>query len=216
MRKCGLIVLFLLTGYQLQAQILKEFFLQKKTQIEYLVQQIAALQVYMSYVERGYKITKEGLTTIGNLKDGEFGLHDAYYNSLKNISPVVAHDVRIAEIIAFQVAIVKQYKNCFDQVMQSGYFRAGEINYVSKVFTVLAGDVVNDISALIALTTAGKLQLSDEERMKRLDELYKDIQDKYAFVQSFSRQTSLVALGRMKEQNDARTVGSFYHLQQEK
>lgn len=208
-----MIFILFLTGYRLQAQTFKEVFRQKETQIEYLIQQIASLQAYMGYVKKGYALAKQGLTTISDLKKGELGLHDAYFSSLKTVSPAVAHDARIAEIIALQAAIVKQYNTCYKQVRRSGQFRAGEISYVSKVFTALADDCVNDVTALITLTTAGKIQLSDEDRMKRLDALYRDMQDKYAFVQSFSRQASLVILNRMKEQKDARTAGKLYQLQ---
>ncbi len=48
-----------------------------------LLQQIAALKVYIDYAQKGYSIAKEGLTLIGNIKNREFDLHSKYISSLK-------------------------------------------------------------------------------------------------------------------------------------
>ncbi len=193
------------------AQLWAELFQQKKTQIKYLTQQIAALQVYIGYVEKGYHIAQQGLTAISDIKNGEFNLHTAYFNSLKAINPSIRKDARIAEIIAMQLSIVQQYKKCYRQVKQSTRFNSGEVSYVYSVFTSLLGGCANDITDLISLTTAGKLQLTDDERISRIGALYSDMQDKYSFVQDFSEKVSILALSRMKEQNDAGTLGSLYH-----
>ncbi|ULT42931.1 conjugal transfer protein TraI [Niabella defluvii] len=69
------ILLFLLlvvsAGSNLQAQTFAEWFQQKKTQKKYLLQQIAALQVYIGYAKKGYNIAKDGLNTIGGFTRGE-------------------------------------------------------------------------------------------------------------------------------------------------
>ena len=51
------------------AQTLAEWTQQNKTQIKYLVEQIAALQAYALVAEKGYSIAKTGLNAIGNIKN---------------------------------------------------------------------------------------------------------------------------------------------------
>ena len=41
---------------------------------------------------------------------------------------------------------------------------------------------------------------TDDERIKRIDLLYTDMQDKYSFCQSFSEERSVLAMQRLSEQ----------------
>lgn len=213
MKRCCLFIAALLAVKGLQAQLLAEVFAQKKTQIEYLTQQIAALQVYLGYMEKGYRIAKEGLNTINDLKHGEFNLHDDYYHALQQVSPGVAKDARIGATIALQAAILKRYGECYRGVQKGGRLNEAEIRYLYAVFEGLTKGCAHDLSVLTLLVTSGKMQLTDEERFRRIDAVYRDMQDKYAFVQSVSRQADLLALARAKEENDTRTMQAFYHLQ---
>ncbi len=45
--------------------------------------------------------------------------------------------------------------------------------------------------------------MSDDERIKRIDLLYADMQDKYVFANSFSNDINLMALQRTKELQEA-------------
>jgi hypothetical protein len=42
----------------------------------------------------------------------------------------------------------------------------------------------------------------DDERIKRIDQLYTDMQDKYSFCQSFGEECSVLAIQRLSEQNE--------------
>ena len=69
-------VLFALEGFP-QGGV----FSQKETQIEYLLTQIAGLQIYIELAQKGYAIYKDGLDLITDIKDGEFSLHRDYFGS---------------------------------------------------------------------------------------------------------------------------------------
>ena len=58
MKQFTLLILFVLAGGLSQAQTFNEWFRQKATQKKYLIQQIAALQVYLDYVQKGYAIAQ--------------------------------------------------------------------------------------------------------------------------------------------------------------
>src|ERR1019366_7395881 len=131
----------------LEAQTFAEWFRQKKTQIRYLEQQIAALKVYTGYLEKGYHIAQSGLTTIGEIKNGEFSLHQTFFSSLSQMNPAIGAGARVAEIIALQLSIIEKYTTCYQQVRQSHVFNSGEINTVYTVFTSLLNDCANDLTA---------------------------------------------------------------------
>src|SRR5258706_12690912 len=86
-------------------QTTEEWTEQKKTQIKYLLQQIAANKIYIDYLEKGYQIAHGGLQTIQNIKKGDFNLHIGFLDSLKKINPAIKNWAKIADIIAFHRAI---------------------------------------------------------------------------------------------------------------
>lgn len=205
MKKLIILFLFGMFATGAKAQTFAEWFQQKKTQKKYLLQQIAGLQVYAGYLQKGYSIAQKGLTAIGDFKNGEFNLHSDYFNSLKNVNPRVKNYARVADIISFQVQIVQTYHRAYRQIKESNAFNPDEITYVYRVFGRLLDDCTAAIDELITVTASGKLEMKDDERLKRIDALYNDMQDKYTFAKSFSNETIELAAVRIKEKNDVQT-----------
>jgi hypothetical protein len=203
MKKTLLFLLLLVSvAGSLQAQTFEEWFQQKKTQKKYLLQQIVALQVYIGYAQKGYKIAKEGLTTIGGFTKGEFNLHTDYFNSLKSVNPVIKRYTKVAEIIALQVKIVQNYNRTYRRLNRNDMFSGDELVYIGRVFNRLLDDCEKTLDELLTITTDGKLEMKDGERIERIDKLYLDMQDKYTFSQSFSNDAKSLAASRVKEKKD--------------
>jgi len=192
------------------AQTAAEWTQQKKTQIKYLVQQIAALQVYTTYVEKGYSIAHSGLNMIQDIKKGDFNLHSDYFSSLKNVNPTVKAYSKIAEIISMQINIVKACHQQRSNMNNSKQFNSDEISYAGKVFENVLNGCTEITDQLIVITTDGLLQMKDDERIKRIDYLYKNMQDRFSFVQHFSNENNILAVQRMKDQNDVEVSKELY------
>jgi len=88
-----------------KAQTAAEFLRQKKTQEKYLLKQLAYLELYCSELRKGYQLAKEGWGTIKGFTDGEFKLHEAFFDALSTVSTVVKKDFRVGEIAAMQLRI---------------------------------------------------------------------------------------------------------------
>ncbi len=80
MIKVALVAVLLLTNTFANGQTFGEWFRQKKTQIKYLLERIAQLQVQIELLKKGYKIVDNGLRTIHQIKDGEFNLHKDFFS----------------------------------------------------------------------------------------------------------------------------------------
>lgn len=182
------------------AQTFGEWFNQKATQKKYLLQQIAALQVYIGYAKKGYKIVNSGIKTIRNIKNGDFNLHRDFFNQLKNVNPAIRKYAKVADIIAYQVKIIKQTKATLQQIREAKQFTDAELDYCKQVFDNLLDECMKTVEELILVTTSGKLEMKDDERLKRIDVLYADAQDKYSFACSFGDDMSLLAVQRLGEQ----------------
>lgn len=196
----------LLPGLQSHAQTWKEFFKQKKTQIKYLGQQLTALQVYAGYLKQGYEIAGSGLNTIRDITSGEFNLHLGFINSLKAVNPVIAHHAQAAAVIAFQLEISK----AFAGIKNSPYLSAEDQDYIGRVKTKVLKECGKDLEELLLVITSGRMEMKDNERLERLDKVYKSMKDKLAFTQSFTGQVRLLIYQRAAEQKSINQIRSLY------
>lgn len=187
---------------RLQAQTWSEWFRQKSTQKKYLLQQIAALQVYIDYAAKGYEIAGKGINTVRHIKNGDFNLHRDFFNSLKDVNPTVEKGAKVADIIACQGRILKIIRQALLNAKSSERFTGDEIAYCKKVSDFLMSDCAATIDFLIQTVTSGDWQMKDDERLKRIDELYADMQNKYAFASSFRDELKLLSAQRLREQTE--------------
>ncbi|MGB4773641.1 MAG: hypothetical protein WBP45_00580 [Daejeonella sp.] len=184
----------------LTAQTADEWLNQNSTQKKYLLQQIAALKVYLGYSKKGYSIVTSGVNTIRNIKNGDLNLHRDFFNKLKNVNPAIRRYAKVADIIAYQVKIIRQTKGTLQQIRETKQFTENELDYCKQVFDNLLDECMKTVEELILVTTSGKLEMKDDERLKRIDRLYADVQDKYSFACSFSEDMGLLAVQRLGEQ----------------
>ena len=196
------IFILLLLGISLfaKAQNWEEWTQLRKTQKKYLWQQIAALQVYIGYAKKGYDVANKGLATIRNIKNGDFNLHRDFIGSLKQVNPKIKKYAKVADISAYQVRIMKETKKTLQGMRETGQFTTDELDYCKIVFDNLLKECLKSIEELFLLITSGVLEMKDDERIKRIDALYADMQNKYAFSSTFSEEMGLLSVQRIGEQ----------------
>lgn len=207
-----LFIVFLLSPFIgfLHAQTFDEIFNQDATQRKYLLQQIAALKGYASFMNKGYSIAKDGLGSIGGIKNDEMGLHKDYFNSLDNISLTVSNYPKVKGIQDFQQRILQQHDAIKTNIKTNKWLNAGEIKYVNSVLDNLMVICGNDMDKLIALTTPGKLQLTEDERLQGINTIYGDMADKYQFIQNYATQIKVLSVQRMKEDVETKNSKSYF------
>jgi hypothetical protein len=200
MKTLFLLISFYLLFPPIKAQTADEWLNQNSTQKKYLLQQIAALKVYLGYAKKGYTIVTSGVNTIRNIKKGYFNLHRDFFSRLKNVNPAIRRYAKVADIIAYQVKIIKQTKFTIQQIRETKQFTEAEVDYSKQLFDNLFAECMKTVDELILVTTSGELEMKDDERLKRIDRLYADVQDKYSFACSFSEDMGLLAVQRLGEQ----------------
>lgn len=202
MKKMFLIVIAVVSIGSLHAQTWEELFNQKKTQKKYLLENIAALKVYAGYVQKGYNIARNGLNTIQSIKKGDFNLHDDFFASFCVVNPKVKHYTKVGAIIAMQVSIAKQVSATIKQCRNSNQFTVAETAYIQSVFNHLLDDCTRLLDELNTVISNGNLEMKDDERIKRIDAIYADMQDKQVFAQSFGNSANGLAVQRFNESMD--------------
>jgi hypothetical protein len=206
MKKFILLMLISLSVSGIKAQTFNEWFRQKKTQIQYLVDQITALKVYSKILEKGYQVANVGLKFIDGIKKVDFDLHELYFNSLKKVNPTIISYSRIAGIIVLEKAILMACERQKKSMSQSMKIAPDEMKYAEKVFNNLLDQCSKTIDQLTKILEDGNFQMQDDERIKIIDESYQQMQDRYVFVEYFINQISTLGIQRMKGQNDIQTL----------
>lgn len=204
-------LIIIITGILLStaapAQTWNELFKQKKTQKKYLVKQIVLLRLYLRYVKKGYDIAGKGLTAIHNIRNGEFNLHRDFFGSLNNVNPHIANSAKVADIIAFQVYVIRDLKAVKNFCSNNQNFTPEELRYVAQVYSnmlFLSDACISELLTIIRPDQTGSdgYRMKDDERLMRIDKLYDDMRDKHAFVQSFDNDVRLMAKERLRERNE--------------
>lgn len=196
------IILFALSANCCHSQTYDEWFRQKKTAKKYLLEQIAALQTYIGYAEKGYSIVHGGLNTIRDIKHGDFDLHNNYFTSLLSVNPSVKKYSKVAAIISMQISIAKQVSGTIKTCKRSNMLLSSELSYLQKVFSNFLDECVKDLDELVSLITNDEAQMKDDERIKRINLLYDDMKDKQIFSTSFSHSAKGLTVQRMNDRND--------------
>lgn len=194
-----IILVFLLVGFfkgNIQAQAKQQ---------RMLLQQIAALQTYIGYAQKGYSVAKKGLGAISDFKRGEFNLHGDYLTSLKQVNPKIKKYAKVAEIIALQIKIIKNSNSLYRQTQQDDLFYGDEVDYIKRVFERVLENSDDNLDELLTIVSDGKLEMKDNERITRIDIIYQNMLDNYTFSESFNNQTKLMALSKAMELKEAKT-----------
>jgi len=204
-----IILLFALIAGHAQnaaAQTWNEWFSQKKTQKKYLLQQVAALQVYIGFAKKGYEIAQKGLTTISNLKDGESNLYSDFLGGLKGVNPAIKNYARVADILALQVKIIQTYHRDYRRIKELNHSGTSELNYIKRVYNRVLTDCEHAVDELITLTSNKKLELTDDQRIQRIDQLYHDMQERHDFTQSFGRDALILQQSRADDERNTEQI----------
>lgn len=195
---------------QAQSPNWNEWFRQKKTQRKYLIQQIAALKVYLEYLKKGYDIAQKGLTTIGDIKNGTFNLDKDYFSSLKQVNPVVRNSPKVNAVLAYQHSIVKDFKKLYEDSRDEEMLTPEEIRYIENVYHNMLTECEDSIDELTLITTSGEAEMKDDERLHRLDKVHEDMLEKYAFTKDFTASVRLIILNRSKEKRETQELQKSY------
>lgn len=176
------------------------------------IEKLTQLKGILSDMKIGYQIYQQGYGSISQLSKGNFDLHSVYLNGLLSVNPTVKNYGRLAEIITQQASLMSEYKSAYKQFKQSGSFSANELNYMSHVYTQLINQSLQNLDDLTNVLTAGKLRMSDDERMRAIDKIYFASSDKLQFLRHFNRQGILLNIQRSKDAGDTRTIKQLYGI----
>ena len=179
------------------------------TQLILDIEKLTQLKGILTDMKTGYTIIDGGYNQVKSIADGNFNLHSTFLNGLLMVSPAVAKYGRIADIILEQGYIVTEYQRYYSQFRQ-GHFNSGELAYMANVYTTLLQQSLQNLSQLADILMAGKLRMSDDERLRAIDHIYADTDDKLTFLRHFDQQAAILDLQRQKDLNAITTLQKLF------
>src|SRR5580704_7780994 len=176
-------------------------------------QKLTELKDILSEMQSGYQILSQGYERIRSITEGNFNLHNNYLRSLLAVNPAIGSDPRVEGIIGFQASILSEYQSAFSRFKQDPHFTPEEISYLGTVYNNLFDQSKSDLTDLSRILTAGELRMGDQERIHAIDGIYSHGQEQLMFLRSFNNSTTLLAIDRATEANDAETAKRLYGLE---
>lgn len=176
------------------------------------IEKLTQMKSILSDMKTGYQIYEQGYGSISSISKGNFNLHQTYLNGLLAISPAVKNYARIADILTMQANLISEYKRKQALFRQSGSFTISELSYMSDVYTRLVTQTLNDAEELADVLMAGKLRMSDAERIRAIDRIYTGSSERLQFLRSFNNQGLAISMQRVKEASDTQTLNLLYGL----
>lgn len=176
------------------------------------IEKLAQFKQILSDLKKGYDILFKGYTTIKNLSEGNFKLHKAFLDALLEVNPKVKNYYKVARIVDYQIKLLREQQSAYSRFRQQGNFTPEELEYLGRVYGNLLKLSLRNLDELANVVTAEKLRMSDDERLKAIDAIYRDMEEKLTFLRHFNGQASVLSAQRAKDLHDAETIKKLIEL----
>jgi hypothetical protein len=206
MKKVIIIILFIAGGLPCYAQ---SFEVQ---QLLLNVEKLNQFRQILKDMKEGYQMINKGYETVKDISEGNFSLHKTFLDGLLQISPTVRKYQRVELIVDLQLRIIRDCRRTTERFRNSNNFSNAELTYTGKVYERLRQQSLRNMDDLLAVMTAGELRMSDDERLKEIDRIYFDLQEKSAFLSSFIQEQGIISLQRERNLKDNLQMQRNYGL----
>lgn len=203
----GWLVLLLCSQQPLMAQS------QEVQQLLLNVEKLAQFKKILQNMYDGYRALEQGYNKVRDITNGNYKLHQVFLDGLLAVSPIVRNYYKIAIIIDDQVQIVKEYKQAFSMFRDCNMFSTKELRYLEDVYKGLFDESLANLDALLTIVTAGKVRMSDDERLKAIDQLHNEMNSKLTFMREFNNSAHILALQRVKEHHEIEATRRLHGIE---
>ncbi|TWI77991.1 hypothetical protein IQ13_4235 [Lacibacter cauensis] len=166
-----------------------------------MIQQIAALKIFLKYARQGYSIVSGGLRTVNNIKNGDFNLHDLQFDHLKQVSPSVTRYTALSGLTLSHIRLLLTCNKLLRQIGQQNILTKEEQVFCKGSVTMMMNVCKQYVDELTLLVTANDLELKDDERINRISQLKQMTIRLESSVRSLSEELQLLTQNRINEQH---------------
>jgi hypothetical protein len=176
------------------------------------LEKLNQLREILDNMYRSYRILDKGYSTIKNIAEGNYSIHQFFIDGLMAVNPSIRNYKRIPFIIDYQKLLLKEYQRAYNRFKQDPNFNLEELEYLARVYKFLIDASLRNIDELMMVITASQLRMSDDERLQAIDAIFFDMEDNLVFLRTFNNSTQLLAIQRARSKNDVTTMQKLYGI----
>ncbi|QES88544.1 hypothetical protein [Rhizosphaericola mali] len=185
---------------------------QDKKMIQNNILQIGYLQTYSSYLDKGLSIAQNGLDVTHGFKNGEYGLHSLYYSSLLQVSPNIKKYPVAQKTVDLYAKMETLQTSVYKNISSTDMLSSQEKKSLKTLVNNLMDAAEKDIDELNNFLTDGKYQLTDDERIQRIDEVNKRMVGKYNSLSGVEKRVNTIITGRKHQKEAISKLRQLYGL----
>lgn len=182
-----------------QSQTTEEWLNQKQTKIKRLMEQIAANAVYIEYARQGYQIITTGLHLIRDINRGDLLQHTSFFQSLANLNPIIRRTKLAGSVTTVALRLQKWGDAVGTILAASGELSSQEKYWVQDRVRTVLREAAGEIADGAHIFLKDQSLLTDDQRLKRIEELLGGLRDKLSFMQSLATTLKQLQLARVSE-----------------
>ncbi len=181
-------------------------------QLELDIEKLAQLKSMLNNMYSGYTILSNGYDNIKNQSLASFTLHKNFIDALSQVSPAVKNAPSISAIVSIQAQIVSEYKTTYNTVKSSSSFTAKELDELTNVYNSILSQSSQNLAALQEVITAGKLQMTEADRLLIIESLRSDMEKQLLSLRNFTGQANQMSLLRARLKKDNNSLRNSYGI----
>jgi len=137
-----------------------------------------------------------------------------YYEELAKVKAIISYYQRIRDITQKQVRLVNEYQHAWQLIQQDDHFTSDEIEYMSRVYSGILEESLNNIDQITLIVQSFTTTMSDAKRLEIINNAADQVDANYDDLMRFNQQNVLLSLSRAKTSIEVQTVKKLYGLPQ--
>ena len=158
------------------------------------------------------QMSKLHLREITDWAQKQKDLYDNYYKELWQVKNVITYYHRVKDIAAKQRELVKAYSRAWQLIKDDPHFTPDELGYMDDVYSGILEATLQNVEQLVDIVSAFTTQMSDAERMQRINQVADAVNENYSDLCSFNAQNSILSLQRSSSADEAEEIKKIYGL----
>jgi len=184
------------------AQGLGNIFSQAAADLKGMGRQIALMQLYLGWMEKGYQIAASGLQAISNIKQAEFQLHSQFLGSLMLVNPTLKQSTEVKSVIKYQMSIKQEMEN----IVQLANLNPDEMDQLLLMKDNLMRDCSRNMQVLIDILSDDVFQMADDDRIRSIARIDGDMKNDWKLAKELVGEARWIAAQRQWEDKDLQSL----------
>ena len=207
----AMIALMLVMSFDSQCQTANEWLKQKKTQKQYLTEQIAALQVYLKNLKQGYKVVNKGLNLVGEITGKNYSMDNIYLSSLLQVKAPVADSELSNSIVVLERGIRSRLGVLTQRIDQNTtLLTADESTYLKSLVRKAESILSEQLATKQKVQTSDKMQMADADRVEVLGSVKADLEELESFLGQADGELTRLIIQRQVEAHEISQINRIH------